>query len=702
MENNLSQISYSAENVEKIVSEFYATSQVCNEFKPQLDQWLKQAQNSPDAWNFSWQLIDMNKSAETQFYGATSLYNKVSKYFHEVPNDQYDILKNKLLEKLLLYATKNEQQQVRLIQRKLNSTLAKLALYLIEDQWENCIVDMIQTIPNCINGQEVDQTHLEQVKMQLIAIVLDLLTLLPEELANCGNLPKPKRSQINAKLKQNFHLIRDYLLNLFNELTSGGTQLMSNTPEQGQSKGFFLIEIGIKCLNSWTEFGITFSELQPFVEFLFIAIYNEPLFETSAECLTSLFSSEENLKFTNTLFKYTQQILALRNLLGSYVQNKDTDGCVVLTKLILSFGENQLSTLFDGLLYGDDNTKQTLLQFIQLLMSLTSMPGNFPVDEESSDLTFVFWYSLQDTLLAMDTKVNELLQIFRPFFMNLLEIFIDKLKLPFNYDEWSDDEKERLRCYRIDIGDTMVYMIGLIGEVMLEFIIKRLMSTIETAAGESNTTTTTTIAADWKLQEALIYMLQSVVSELNESCSPYFSCTNDNYLTGFIQILPRINYSNKHILSTTLLAVGSLGSWLERNTHLLENAISLTLLGLKTDAVTQSASFALKDIINDCDLSAYSDQIILTCQECLKKGTVAQNYEVRLMSIIGLCLSDLLCIDMARAQAWLSQIVDPYLVKLAELSQLKTVDKPTQALTCHILNLISQLMSSIVQRQKNL
>jgi hypothetical protein len=23
------------------------------------------------------------------------------------------------------------------------------------------------------------------------------------------------------------------------------------------------------------------------------------------------------------------------------------------------------------------------------------MPGNFPVDEESSDLTFVFWYTLQ-------------------------------------------------------------------------------------------------------------------------------------------------------------------------------------------------------------------------------------------------------------------------------------------------------------------
>lgn len=53
-------------------------------------------------------------------------------------------------------------------------------------------------------------------------------------------------------------------------------------------------------------------------------------------------------------------------------------------------------------------------------------------------------------------------------------------------------------------------------------------------------------------------MLQSVVSELNESCSAEFSYANDAYLTSFMEVLPRINYSNKHILSTTLLAVGRL------------------------------------------------------------------------------------------------------------------------------------------------
>ncbi len=123
-----------------------------------------------------------------------------------------------------------------------------------------------------------------------------------------------------------------------------------------------------------------------------------------------------------------------------------------------------------------------------------------------------------------------------------------KLQLPNSYEDWTEEEKERLRCYRIDIGDTMVYMISIIGDIMLEFIIKKLMSAIESANGGSQ---------NWALQESLIYMLQSVVSELNESYNPEDSVNlNDAFLISFVNLLPKINYVNKHILSTTLLAVG--------------------------------------------------------------------------------------------------------------------------------------------------
>jgi hypothetical protein len=378
----------------------------------------------------------------------------------------------------------------------------------------------------------------------------------------------------------------------------------------------------------------------------------------------------------------------LRNLLLKFIENKDTDGCVVLTKLVLSFGENQLNTLFEGLLYADQRIKDLLIELLQLIISLSSIPGSFPVDEESSDLTFVFWYTLQDTLLGIDQKATQLQQLFRPIFVNLLEIFVTKLQIPTNYDtEWTDEEKERHRCYRIDIGDTMVYMISLIGDCMLDFLMKRL---VDSVTNDNN---------NWQRQESLIYMLQSVVSELNESTNTNESFINDTYLVTFIDYLPRIKYSNKHILSTTLLAVGSLGSWFERNVNHLPNAISICLLGLKTETVTQSASFALKDIISDCDLAGYSDQIITTCEECLAEANVAQNYEVRLMSIIGLCLSDLFTIDTQRSFNWLNRLVEPYLQRLVHLASQTQVDKVSQQLTCHILNLLSQLMSSLLQRQ---
>lgn len=142
------------------------------------------------------------------------------------------------------------------------------------------------------------------------------------------NKSRPKRACISLKLKNSFPQIREYLLNLFNEITNGGEKLTNQSLNnsgimQDHKTGFFLLEIGIKCLNSWTDFGIPFNDIQPFVEFLFFAIYNDSLFETSAECLTTIFSSEENLKFTNTLFKYTPKVLALSTVLNTFVENRD-------------------------------------------------------------------------------------------------------------------------------------------------------------------------------------------------------------------------------------------------------------------------------------------------------------------------------------------------------------------------------------------
>ena len=43
---------------------------------------------SPAAWNWAWDLVSPEKKAEVQFFGASTISIKLSKFWHEVPADQ--------------------------------------------------------------------------------------------------------------------------------------------------------------------------------------------------------------------------------------------------------------------------------------------------------------------------------------------------------------------------------------------------------------------------------------------------------------------------------------------------------------------------------------------------------------------------------------------------------------------------------------
>ena len=74
---------YSAANVESAVLQFYYQGA-----SQEIHQWLTNAQMSQAAWNFSWELLMTEKKPEVQFFGASTIAIKVSKFFAEVPEDQ--------------------------------------------------------------------------------------------------------------------------------------------------------------------------------------------------------------------------------------------------------------------------------------------------------------------------------------------------------------------------------------------------------------------------------------------------------------------------------------------------------------------------------------------------------------------------------------------------------------------------------------
>lgn len=48
--------------------------------------------------------MDYLQSSEVQFFAATTLHMKLLKFWNEVPEDHYELLKNRILEAIIAYA----------------------------------------------------------------------------------------------------------------------------------------------------------------------------------------------------------------------------------------------------------------------------------------------------------------------------------------------------------------------------------------------------------------------------------------------------------------------------------------------------------------------------------------------------------------------------------------------------------------------
>uniref|UniRef100_A0A1A9ZQ88 Importin N-terminal domain-containing protein n=1 Tax=Glossina pallidipes TaxID=7398 RepID=A0A1A9ZQ88_GLOPL len=79
--------------LEEAVVIFYRST--CQE-QAHLHEWLTKVHLSAQAWQFSWQLTQLGKSQEAQCFGAITLHSKLMKFWHEVPAENRDGLKQKI------------------------------------------------------------------------------------------------------------------------------------------------------------------------------------------------------------------------------------------------------------------------------------------------------------------------------------------------------------------------------------------------------------------------------------------------------------------------------------------------------------------------------------------------------------------------------------------------------------------------------
>ncbi|XP_032821906.2 importin-13 isoform X2 [Petromyzon marinus] len=630
---------FTADTVEKALHQLYYDPAI--EHKNAAQKWLMQAQVSPDAWHFSWVLLGSEKAPEIQYFGASALHTKISRYWADIPSEQYEALKSQLSTRIAQFA-----DGPKMVLTRLCVALASLALNTLPDAWPTAVSDMTQAFPPG-------------------PALLELLTVLPEELQT-SRLAQHRKGVVRGVLAREAPAcVFPLLLRLLEQGGGGGG---GGAGDGAASAGATTLgQKVLRCFASWVQLDVPLTECEGLVHSTFRALRDAELFDTAVDALVQAISQPDAQRYVNTLLKLIPQVLQLQEQLTQAVQNGDTETTHGICRVVVALGENHARTLLE-----QTDHWQSFLALVNMVMYCTGIPGHYPVDETTSCLTLTFWYTLQDDITSLGGEKQAMyLQMYRPVYFQLVDVLLYKAQFPTDaeYASWSADEKEQFRIYRVDISDTLMYVYEMLGPELLSNLYDKL-GRLLTATGQP---------PQWQQTEAFLYGFQSIAETLDVNDS--------DVIPGLIGLIPRITVGNVQLADTIMFTIGALAEWLADHPVMLTGVLPLVLQALANPELSISSVSTLKKLCRECkhDLGPYAPSIMAMSQEVLVKQIHKSSQCMWLMQALGLMLSPL---PVAEILGHLQSLLTPHIQQLESLAE-----QPVVVVLQQVFQLVQKLLA---------
>uniref|UniRef100_A0A672RDZ3 Importin-13 n=1 Tax=Sinocyclocheilus grahami TaxID=75366 RepID=A0A672RDZ3_SINGR len=570
---------------------------------------------------------------EIQYFGASALHTKISRYWGDIPAEQYDTLKKQLFSQIARFASGSK-----IVLTRLCVALASLALNMMPEVWPGAVSEMVHMFQE--EGGEVDG------RARCLAL-LELLTVLPEEFQT-SRLPQYRKGEVRGALGREWTAVYPLLQQLLRQ---------PDSPPLVKARV-------LKCLSSWVLLDVPLNESEGLVEASFTALSDPELFDTAVEAIVNTISQPDSQRYVNTLLKLVPQVLQLQEQLRDAIQNGDMETSVLLFSI---------RALLEQVEHW-----QSFLALVNMIMFCTGIPGHYPVNETTSSLTLTFWYTLQDDIMSFEAEKQAVyLQVYRPVYFQLVDVLLHKAQFPTDeeYASWSSDEKEQFRIYRVDISDTLMYVYEMLGAELLSNLYDKLGRLL----------TNTEQATTWQHTEALLYGFQSIAETIDVNYS--------DVIPGLIGLIPRININNVQLADTVMFTIGALAEWLADHPVMLSSVLPLVLQALGNPDLSVSSVSTLKKICRECkyDLPPYATNIVAVSQEVLIKQIHKTSQCMWLMQALGFLLSALPVEEILRN---LHSLITPYIQQLEKLSE-ETPNPSNKLAIIHILGLLSNLFTTL-------
>uniref|UniRef100_A0A182SBZ3 Exportin-1/Importin-beta-like domain-containing protein n=1 Tax=Anopheles maculatus TaxID=74869 RepID=A0A182SBZ3_9DIPT len=371
---------------------------------------------------------------------------------------------------------------------------------------------------------------------------------------------------------------------------------------------------------------------------------------------------------------------------AEYKENNDNENlALIIYALFISTLECFSSAIFAGIATDSEEVSKVYTRTVDMLIKCTDKPGTYPVDESCSTHAMEFWYMLQEEVLSMDNGEHKkrCLDAIKPVYAHVVKVLVRKSQLPTesSLHKWNDDDLEAFRCYRQDIGDTLLSCHDVLNDLMLDVLSEALDESIMYLSYDPQST------ESWTLLEATIHAFCSIAQKIEY--------TEHQQIVKLLKILNEIPYEkyNDKLFGMALETVGAYSEWIGDNPKYLPSAITLLVKGLNSTKASQ-ATLGLKDLTSECqkEVVPYALPLLDACRTALQEGHLKNAEMIRLMYTVGNILS---VISYENIIVYLDAMVSPCFEELQIHVQNNDLTEPTKARVVLRLEMISKLFSSL-------
>eukprot|EP01134_Creolimax_fragrantissima_P006383 CFRG6383T1 len=618
--------------------------------KTSAELWLRDLQQRPESWSISQALLSSDKPTEVRFYGAMTLYTKLSHFWVELPEHLHGEMGRYLMNLIMANSTSGGMVATRLCQ-----CLAIYALQTVPAAWPTPISDIIHTLAPISES-----------------LLFETLAVLAEEFDR-SKMTRSQKSSVRKALKADHD---DLVVVLYKGLQ----------PTNEQSCRM----IALKALTQWVEFGLPIDEIQPHVALVAAAVNEEPLFEEAVGCLVSIFNTSDINRYPKCFLQIVPLALGFGDILKTAVENEDEECANGMSLLLITVIECVRPLIV---------TPESNIQIVWCtgLLSMLMQCTNFPqscLDETVSQSTLAVWGLVSEWLReefvaghgfaeGKDAeRRNAIMAAYSPLYVQLLGVLRSKLQYPpraFGHD-WKKDEHQQFQQLRSQYGDAFMFACAVVREDCLSQLHTLLQTQMATPE------------IPWQELESTLFCVRVVAEHLN------LEIEASEWIPRLLELVLSTPRDNVYIVCQSLRTIGAYADWFISRDSTLNTIMGFVIPYLddksKGKMQSEAAAHAFYDIceVNAEKLTGFSAELFSSC--IAHAFSIELKRDSRIRIIKGLCFI-LSAMPSDVCATYLGQIVDNSVYWLTTLTQQTHEEPHTVAQVKLQLNILVHICTSV-------